>query len=442
MQISVEATGNLERRMTIAVPADRLEKAFAERITRLSKNVKMPGFRPGKVPLKMVEAQYGGQVMQEVAGDLIQASFQEAVGKEGLKPAGGPQIEPKSLARGKDLEYTATFEVYPEIKQLDIAGVRIERPVSEVTDADIDSTLENMRRQRMIWQPVERAAANGDRLVIDFVGTLDGEPFAGGTASDFEMVLGQGNLLKEFEDALAGAKPAESRGFDVPFPADYQSKELAGKTGRFEVTVKRVEEPVLPQVDEEFAKGFGVADGSVDKLRAEVKENLERELGERIRVMVRDRVMQALLDANEIDVPKPLVDGEIEHLQELNRETLRRHGASPDLAPTDREAYEDNARRRVALGLILSEVAQANKLNPEPERVRKVLERMASAYENPEEFVNWHFEDPRRLGDAQAVAIEDMIVERLLEGADVVDVKVPFGELMYPDKKADKTDKS
>jgi trigger factor len=334
------------------------------------------------------------------------------------------------------VEYEATFEVYPQIPGLDIAGMRIERPVCEVTDEDVERTLETMRRQRLQWLTVDRPAADGDRVTLDFVGTLDGEVFEGGSAKDYALVLGSGSLVKGFEEQLLGVSTGEKRDVDVEFPADYGSPKLAGRKARFAVEVKAVAESQLPDIDEEFAKSFGIEDGDVARLKAEVHENLERELGDRIRSRTRDQVMEALLEVNHIEIPKPLLDEEIQRLIQANRETLKRYGASPDLAPTDPEAYEANARHRVALGLILSEIAAAKKISPDKDRVRQILERAASSYEDPDEYVKWHLADPRRLADVQAVAMEEMLVEKLLEDADIQDVPTSFTELMQSEQQA------
>ncbi len=437
MQISLETTGALERRLTIAVPADRLEKAFSDRIRGLSKNVKMPGFRPGHVPLKMVEAQYGPQIMQEVAGALIQSTFQEAVGQEKLRPAGGPSIEPKTLSRGKDLEYVATFEVYPDVNKLDIKGARIERPVCEVIDEDVDRTLETMRKQRLEWRPVDRAAAEGDKLEIDFLGRIDGEPFAGGEAKDFAVELGSKALIGDFESQLTGAAAGDTRTVTVTFPDEYANPDLAGKTAEFEVQVNQVMESQLPEINEEFAKAFGVAEGGVARLREEVKANLETEMEDRVRQKTRDAVMEALLTANDIELPKHLVDEEIGRLIQSNKEMFQRQGIDPEQLPDNRELYESTARRRVALGLILADIAAARKISADPARVRAALERMAAAYEDPDEFIRWHMADQRRLGEVQATVMEQMIVEELLQEAEAVDVPVSFVELMQTSPTAD-----
>jgi len=431
METNVENLSQLERRLTVSVPAERVEREFSDRLQRLSRKVKLPGFRPGKVPLKMVEAQYGGQVLREVAGELIQASLREALGQHDLQPAAGPNIEPRAVDRGRDLEYTATFEILPQVLRADLDGVRIERPVSEPGEEDVDRTLETMRDQRRTWQPVERAAAEGDRVVIDFEGILDGVAFEGGSASDYPLVLGSRTLLPDMERQLAGLAPGAEATLKVGFPADYRRAELAGKTVDFHVRMKEVAEPVLPALDADFARAFGIEDGDLARLRAEVRANLERELLERIEAMVHERVMQALVDLNPIETPRSLVEQEIDRMIENTRAALARHGASPDLAPGDRAAYENDARRRVILALVLSEIARREPVQPDAAHVRRLLERRAVSYENPQAYIDWHLADPRRLAQVESEAAQAMLVERLLAQADVADVPQPFGEIMY-----------
>jgi len=358
MQVTVETTGSLGRRMTVAVPAARMEQEIATRLKRLSQTVRFPGFRPGKAPMKMVEAQYAGKVLEEVAGDLIRATFYEAVNEKGLKPAGGPDIQPKHMDRGKDFEYTATFEIYPEIKSLDIKGMRIERPVVTVSDDDVSRTIETLRRQRVGWNPVERAAAMEDRVLIDFQGMLDGVPFEGGEARDFPLVLGNNTLIDGFESGLIGARAGESRTLDVTFPADYRNTNLAGKDVQFVVTVKQVNEPVLPEVNDEFARALGVVDGKIETLRTEVRANLERELAERVRGELREQVFKAVIEANPLDVPKVLEQSEVEHLIQANRANLEARGMPGNPLPGDPQRYAEQARRRVTLGLILAEMVK------------------------------------------------------------------------------------
>jgi trigger factor len=436
MQVTVETTGALERRMTVAVPAERLEREISTRMKRLSQTARFPGFRPGKAPMKMVEAQYGGQVMEEVIGDLIRSTFYEAVSEKGLKPAGGPNIEPKHVDRGKDFEYTATFEVYPEVKRLDINGCRIERPVVTITDEDIDRTIESLRSQRITWQPVERAAATGDRVIIDFEGSIDGTPFEGGSANDFPLVLGNNVLIDGFEAGIVGMASGEKRTLDLTFPSDYRNSMLAGKQTQFVVTVKQVNAPVLPEVNDEFARSLGVADGKIETLRAEVRANLERERNDRVRRELRDQVFKTIIEMNAFDVPKSLEEAEIGHLIHMSRSNIEAQGLRGDQVPTDPTLYVDQARRRVKLGLILADMVKARGLSADPARIRARVEELAAGYDNPQEFINWHYSKPGRLGDIESQVLEEQAMDLLLETADVTDKTMSFQELVRTNRAA------
>lgn len=425
MQVSVETIGALGRRVTVAVPADKFEEAFADRLRRLSRQVKLPGFRPGKVPVKMVEARFGGQLLEEVAGDLIQTTLKEAIGTQGLKPAGGTKIRHKSLARGQEFEYTAEFEIYPEIKHLDLKDVAIERPVATVVEDDVNRTIDTIRRQRVTWNPVERAAAHGDRLLIDFVGRVNGEEFEGGKAQSYPLILGTGSFVEGFEQGLLGATRGEARRVNVTFPADYRHPPLAGKAVEFEVQIKEVTEPVLPELNDELAKQLGIAEGGIEKVRTEVRANLDREAAARSRAVLRRNVLDALLKANQFEVPLGLVDSEVGRMQQL--------GQSAGQALPELDQLRARARTRVALGLILSEIVQARELRPDAAKVRARIEEMAADYDAPEKFVEWYYADPQRLGEIESVVIEDRIVEELLAGARVNDRPVSFQELLALD---------
>lgn len=434
MQVSVEATGNIGRRMTVAVPSARFEKEFSERIKRLSKTVRFPGFRPGKAPLKMVEAQYGDKITQEVVSELIRSSFYEAVTNQGLSPAGGPRIEPKTLGRGQDLEYTAEFEIYPNIARLDIADVTIERPVCSVQAEDVERTLEVMRKQRTVWKAVDRPGQNGDRLIIDFQGRLDGVPFEGGEAKNFSVVLGADVLIDGFERGLIGARADEERNLNLIFPSEYRNQYLAGKNVEFHVKVINIEEPELPDIDAEFARQFGIADGSLDSLHAEVRANLEQELEERVRIEVRDQVFKAIMDINQFEVPRALQDAEVERLMQQRRATFESQGISADKIPSDPILYLDEARQRVVLGLILAEIVKQRSLKVAPERVRARIEKLAASYESPQEFIQWHYAQPERLAQIESGVLEEQAVELLLTGARVTDRPTDFQALMQGKK--------
>jgi len=418
--------------MTVAVPAARVEKEFTSRLKRVSQTARFPGFRPGKAPMKMVEAQYGGQVMDEVMGDLIRATFYEAVLEQGLKPAGGPNIEPKTVDRGHDFEYTATFEIYPEINKLDISGQQISRPAVSIQEEDIDRTIETLRHQRQEWKPVDRPAQNGDRVIIDFEGSIDGTAFDGGKASNFPLVLGSQALIEGFEAGLVGLRSGETRTLDLVFPDNYRNAQLAGKKAQFAVTMSQVTEPVLPEISEDFVRSFGIADGSVESFRKEVRSNLERELSERVRRELRDQAFQRLLEANTFDVPLALIQGEIENLIHMTRSNMASQGLSANQVPTDPDLYREQANKRVKLGLILAELAKVKGLKADPAKVRSRLAEQAASYDNPKEYIDWHYARPERLAQIESQLIEDQALDILLESAEIHEQPMTFQELMQP----------
>lgn len=429
MQVSVENTGSLGRAMTVSIPADEVEEKIQTRLKNLAKNAKLPGFRPGKAPLRIIDQQYGEQVLQEVAGSLIESSLHEAFNQENLIPAGTPDIEPKSMERGKDIEFTASFDVYPEVEKLDLAGVEIRRPVCEISDEDIDRTVESMRRQKMSYVPVERGAQEGDQITVDFKGTIDGEPFAGGEAEDYQLVLGQGQFLEEFENGVLGAGPGEQRTVTVEFPDDYHGEEVAGKAVEFDIQVKEVGEPELPEVNEEFVKTFGIEDGDIEAFRREIADNLARERDERVSRLTRDRVLDALLEQNDIEAPSQLVDREIDNMIAMSRSMLQQQGVPTDQFDPDREQYRAEAEKRVKTGLILSEIVQKNELKADPEKVKERIERMAASYEQPEAFVQWYHSNRERMQQVEAAVLEEQVVDMLLEGAETRDEPISLQEL-------------
>lgn len=422
MHVSVETTSTLGRRLKVAVPADRVEKEFSARLQQLSKQVKMPGFRPGKVPLKMVEAQFGGRLMNEVAGELIQTTFREAIGSQGLRPAVDPRVQHKPFGRGEELEYTIEFEIYPEVKRSDLVGERIERPVVEINDPDVDRTLETIRKQRSTWKPVEREAHMGDRVTIDFVGKLNGQEFEGGKAAAFPLVLGGGTLIESLEQGLVGAKAGDERRIRVKFPANYQHALLAGQEAEFDVKTSEVAEPVVPELNEAFAKELGVKDGTIEQLRAEVKANLTREASARVRAVLRARILSSLLEANPIEVPRSLVDTELERLKTAVK--------SRSLNTADKVLLEKRAYRQVALGLILGEIVRTKAIKPDPTEVRARIEEMAADYESPQEYIQWHYASPERLSEVESLILEGKIVDELLGSVELVDKPMSFQELM------------
>jgi trigger factor len=393
----------------------------------------MSGFRPGKVPLKLVAQQYGPQVRSEVIGDALQKRFSDAVKEKNLKVAGNPRIEPVQKEGGDDkaFEFSATFEVYPEVKTGDISAVTVERPAVGVTDAEVDKTIEILRKQRTTFAAAEgRAAQKGDKLTIDFEGKIAGEVFAGGTAKGFAFALGEGRMLPEFEAAAEGLAAGQSKTFDLKFPEDYHGKDVAGKTATFTLTVNLVEAPSLPAIDAEFAKGLGVADGDVAKMRADIKANVEREVAKRIKARTKSQALQALHDSTPIEVPKSLVQMETEGMVQQARADLEARGLKMDQMPFDPSAFEAGARRRVALGLIIGELAKKEGLQPKPDQVRKLIEEQAQSYESPAEVVKWFYMQPQRLNEMEGLALEDNVVTWVLSKAKVVDKAVEFDELM------------
>ena len=430
MQVSVESKGNLGRRMTVAVPAEQFEQALVSRFQRLSKQVKVPGFRPGKIPMKVIEARYGGRVLDEVAGELIQNTFREAIGQEGLKPVAGPHIHPKSIERGKELAYTAEFEVYPEIPKVDLAGHAIERPGCSITDEDVERSVENLRKQRTEWHTVEHEARLDDRMKIDFEGKVDGEPFEGGQATDFALVLGAANLIPGFEEGLVGAKAEETRTLDLEFPATYPNQALAGKPVKFEIKVREVAEPVLLEVNEDFVRQFGIEDGSVDTLYKGVRANLDREMAQRLRTVLRARVFEALVDANKFEVPETLLKAEIEYVHRLHSAMRNQQGQADAATAEESVVYEATARRRVAQNLVIAEVIRAQGIKAEPEKVRTRVVEMAQGYESPEEFARACYAAPERLAEVEAAIIEEQVVEYLLGTATVTETPLTFQELV------------
>ena len=432
MQANLENLGTLERRLSVAVPMTEIEHEVDARLKKLTRTVKLHGFRPGKVPLKVVAQQYGPQVRQEVLGDALQKSFGEAVRQQNLKVAGYPRFDAKAPDDGaSDFQYSATFEVYPEVALGDITGATITQSQLEVGEAEVDSTLEIMRKQRVSYEPAERAAENGDRVTMSYTGRIDGAEFAGGKAENQQIVLGEGRLLPDFEAALLGMKAGEAKSFDVRFPDDYHGKDVAGKTATFDVNVSEVAAPRLPEIDAEFAKGLGVTDGDLGKMRSEIRANLEREVKIRLRNRVKDQVMQALLDTTKVEVPKALVQDEIERLRELTRQDFTARGIPVKQdTPLPAELFEAQAQRRVNLGLILAELVKAHQLQAKPEQVRAAVEEQAQSYEHPQEVVRWYYQQPERLREIESMALEDNVVEWVLKTAKVEEKPIAFDELM------------
>ncbi len=427
--MNVENLGPLERRVSMALAANDIEQKIDARLKQLARSVRMPGFRPGKVPLKLVAQTYGPQVRSEVLSDAVQKSFTDAVKEANLRVAGYPKIEKKDPASA-ELEFNATFEIYPEVKVGDVGAATVERPQVEVDDAAVDKTIEILRKQRTRFEPVTRPAQDGDRLTVDFAGTIDGQPFAGGEAKDFAFALGEGRMLPEFEAAARGMSHGEQKTFELAFPADYHGKEVAGKTASFAMTLKRIDGPRLPELDAEFAKALGVADGDTAKMRTEVRANVEREVKKRVEARVKEQALQALLAATPLEVPKSLVGMEASGMAERAVADLKARGVNPEQVPINPQAFEEAARRRVALGLVIAELARAENLQPKPAEVRALVEQEAQSYESPAEVVKWFYMQPQRLSEMEALALETNVVKWVLTKAKVLDKPVSVDELM------------
>ena len=431
MAVNVEQLGALERRVSMSVPVQDVDRQVDDRLKKLARNVKMAGFRPGKVPMKIVVQQYGPQVRSEVIGDAVQKAFTDAVRESNLRVAGQPRIEKKDgAADAAQFEFSATFEVYPEVKVGDVSARNIERPQVTVDDGAIDRTLEILRKQRVTYVPSARASQEGDRMTIDFEGRIGGEPFPGGKAAAFPFVLGEKRMLPEFERNALGLSAGDTRSFDITFPGDYHGKDVAGKTASFTLQVKQVEEPKLPGLDAEFARQLGVADGDLAKMRAEVRANVEREVEKRIAARLKAQALQVLLDSAPIELPKSLVQMETQHLVEQAVGELQAKGLKLEKLPFDPQAFEASAKRRVALGLIIGELAKAEKLQPKPAEVRALIEAEAQSYEHPVEVVKWFYMQPQRLSEMEGLALESNVVQWVLSKAKVEDKTVAFDELM------------
>ena len=433
MQSTLETLGQLERRLSVAVPVQSIEGEVEKRLARLAKTVKIPGFRPGKVPIKMVAQQYGPQVRSDVISDAVQTSFNEAVREQNLRVAGYPRIEPKSQASADgSLEFSAVFEVYPEVTVGDVATVTIERPVAEVTAADLDRTLEVLRKQRAVFEAVTRPAQAGDRVTVDFSGSIDGVEFPGGQAKDFAIALGEGRMLPEFEAAVMGAATGESKSFPLTFPADYHGKEVAGKTATFALTVKEVAQANIPELDAKFATAFGIKSGKVEDLRHEVEANLKLELKRKLEGVLKDQAMKGLREKTQLTLPKSLVDLEAVQLMRRMGANLEQQGMKADDIKLTPDLFRPQAEERVALGLILGELVRTHNLQAKPEQVMAMVSDVAQTYEQPEAVIRWHFEKPERLGDFEGLAVERNVVDWVLAKAQVKDVPTTFEALMAP----------
>ena len=428
---SVETVSALERRLNASIPQQVINSQVSDRLKNIGRNVKIAGFRPGKVPAKIVEQYYGAQARQEILGDALQRSFDEAAQNNNLKVAGFPKFEVKTQDLNADqIEYSATFEVYPEVVVGDLSGEKIERLVYELTQADVDNTIETLRKQRATFEKVDRAARSDDRVNIDFSGTLNGELFPGGQAKDYALVLGGGGMLPEFEAAAIGMKAGETRSFDLTFPDDYRNQELAGKKVNFTITLNRVEAPKLPEVDAEFAKAVGIADGDVSKLHDEIRSNLLSEVSRRLKARNKDAAMDALLKVSSFDVPKVLVDDEIQTLIGLTLQDMEARGMKTKGVSLPPDMFKERAEKRIKLGLILSHLVQQHNLTARLEQVESFIKEYAQSFDQPEEVIRWYKAEPGRMQDVEHIVLEENVVTWAMGQASTMDKQAVFNELM------------
>lgn len=428
MQVSVETTQGLGRRLTITIAADSIETAVKSELVNVAKKVRIDGFRKGKVPMNVVAQRYGASARQDVLGELMSRNFIDAIIQEKINPAGAPNYIPGEYKLGEDFTYSVEFEVYPEVTLTGLESIVVEKPVVEVTDEDVDGMLETLRKQQANWIASEDAVAAEDRVTIDFTGSVDGEVFEGGKASDFVLAMGQGRMIPGFEEGLVGHKAGDEFVISVTFPEDYHAENLKGKEAKFDIVLKKVETRELPEFTEEFIKRFGVEDGSLAGLRTEVRKNMERELKGAVRNRIKSQAIDGLISNNEIDVPAALVDSEIDVLR---RQAAQRFGGNEKQAlELPRELFEEQAKRRVVVGLLLSEVIRSNELKADEERVKTLIEEMASAYEDPREVIEYYSKNKELMDNMRNVALEEQAVETLLAKAQVSDKETTFNALM------------
>jgi len=429
MQVSVESGEGLKRRMTVGLEPAQVEGEVDKRLTKFARSARLPGFRPGKIPMKILRQRFGQQVRGEVFGELLQSSFQAAVSQENLRPAGAPSIDPDIDYAAKRYAYTATFEVLPAFELGSLEGKVLKEPKVEVVDADLDALIQRLREQRKTFDEVERAAEDGDRLTISFVGTVDGEAFEGGSGENMQIELGSGRMIPGFESGLIGAQAGEGRTLDLSFPDDYQADNLKGKSVSFAVTVSAVAAPVLPEVGAEFVKAFGIEDGDLESFRLDVRSNMERELKQRVDARIKKQAMDLLLDANPIELPRVLVSEEIRALKAQMQQ--RMGGGAPQFELPD-NLFEEEARRRVALGLVIAEVVRVNGIQIDQERVREAVEDMAATYENPQEVVDYYYSKREHISSVESLTLENQVVDWVKGQVAVEESPATFDELTNP----------
>ena len=433
MSTPVEKVSSIGRKISVAVPADQVESAIQGRLKQLSKRVKIQGFRPGKVPMKIVEQQYRGTAINDVLPELIEGSLQKALIEADVVPAVQPDVIPNALEKGQEFTFTATFDVYPEFGKLDLDGIKVKKPVSEVQDADVDRVIENMRKQQLTWKDIKRKSKKGDRATIDYVGSIDGEEFDGGKAQDHAFVIGEGQMLADFEDGVKGMKAGDEGDINVTFPDDY-NEDLGGKTAVFKITVKSIAESELPEVNEDFVKSFGIEGGKVEDLRAEVQSNLETNLESQLSTMIRQRAFDALLEQNEVELPLKMVQSEASRMVQEQKNQIIQQGIDPkmleNMPDPEFETLRPQAEKRVSLGLLMMEVVRANDLKPDVALVDAKLQKMASSYEDSDGFINYYKNNQEALAQVESLVLEEQVVDLLLSKAKTSDEKIKAADIL------------
>ena len=430
MQVSIETLDGLERRMTVQVPSERVSEAVEKKLKDLSKTVRIDGFRPGKVPLKVVQQKFGGHIRQEVIGDVIESSYQEALIQEKVRPAGMPSIDSVSSEEKEDMSYTATFEVFPEVEELVLDSIEVDKPMVEITAEDFDAMLQKLREQRKTWKETKAAAKKGYQVMVDFEGRIDGELFEGGAGKDMAVEIGTGQMLPEFESGLEEIKASEQKTVEVNFPEDYHGADVAGKTAEFTLRATRVSKPELPEIDEEFAKGFGVQDGDLEKMRADIRANMEKEKNDRLKASVKNRVMSGLLEHNAIIAPSAMIAEEVKNLRTQASQRMGQDSESMDESAFPDALFNEEATRRVQLGLLISEVIKKEKIELNQELVESTIEEMAISYEQPDQVRDYYRQNQQARSGIEGMVLEDQVVTHILDKASVTERKTSFDDLM------------
>ena len=431
MQVTVESTSALERRVRVQIPEDRVRGEVDKRLDDLARSASLPGFRPGRAPVKILRRRFGRRVRDEVVGELVRSSLDDALTQEQLQPASPPTVDPLRSSPGEGVDYTATFDVYPQVTLPPLDSLRVRRPRAEVEDSDVDRMIGTLRRQRRSWEPVERAAQDGDRVVVDYLGRVAGQELEHGRGEEVPIELGSKSMIPGFEDGLVGIGAGDERTLALTFPDDYPSEAVAGQAVEFRVKAHRVEESALPEVDEDFASGFGVREGGVDAFRAELRGNMQRELDDGLRALTKQRVLEALLEGQDIELPSGLIDAEIDRAMETQRAELAHQGMDPGGRP-ERSVFEESARRRVSLGLLMAETVKVHGIQVDPERVRQRIETIASTYEDENEVMNYYYGSPERLSYIESTVLEDQVVEWILERAQAEEEALSFDQVLNP----------